>query len=123
MKTSVWTAVLIRTRTSPVRGCLSLVLLSGCGVTDDGTSGAEQCSQAAAVQACPAGSVPRLDAASTAQCGGTAAGSFSQIQGVRTRQFCRAAVCLNIGESRVLPFVRGAKTRTSLSDSKLGAHT
>jgi formylglycine-generating enzyme required for sulfatase activity len=53
----------------------------GCDVTEDGTSGAEQCSQAAAVQACPAGSVPRLDAASTAQCGGTVEGSYSQIQG------------------------------------------
>jgi formylglycine-generating enzyme required for sulfatase activity len=60
--------------------CVS-AFMAGCGVTEDGTSGAEQCSQAAAVQACPVGSVPRLDAASAAQCGGTASGSYSPISG------------------------------------------
>jgi formylglycine-generating enzyme required for sulfatase activity len=57
------------------------VFLLACDVTGDGTTGAAQCSQAAAVAACPAGSVPRLDAASSAQCGGTAAGSYSPISG------------------------------------------
>jgi formylglycine-generating enzyme required for sulfatase activity len=50
-------------------------------VTGDGTSGAGECSQAAAVQVCPAGSVPRLDATSAAQCDGTAEGGYSQIRG------------------------------------------
>ncbi len=59
----------------------SMLLVVGCGVSETGTDGAEQCSAAAVAQACPAGSVPRLDATSVAQCGGTASGSFSQIVG------------------------------------------
>ena len=55
--------------------------LAACDVTEDGVVAAEQCTAAAAADVCPAGSVARLASESTADCGGTASGSFSQIEG------------------------------------------